>query len=217
MNRQEENELNEYLQKQQYEVKANDSLIWLIYAQEVYRSSIIIANKSIEANKKSYEDFYTQWKNNEHGSRILTKEETLLHIDVNQIRISYFLLSRAIELILKAILIEINPNRFYEDATYEMKFGNSGHDIVSMYKETNINLEPKYQAYLNTLSIYPFFATYPVLKRLTPKNNETKDMINIDHNNFFDVTKLYDIAFDKLNEIRIENNKGSKENILKIV
>ncbi len=211
-----EKELDEYFQKKQYEIKATDSLIWLLYAQDVYRSSEILANRSIEANKKAVEKFYERAKSNQEISRVLTDEEYLEHIDENQIRIAYFLLSRAIELVLKGILIEMNPNRFYKEKEYEMKFGKSGHDILSMMKETGILLDSKYQSYLNTLNEYIFSATYPVLKKLPNNNITINEKIDVTHHNYRDVTKLYDILFEKLNELRVVNNKGERRNILKI-
>ncbi len=223
-----EEEWQNNFDKYEYEVKSTDSYIWYLYAIEVYRSaehlasvSISTAKKMTIASEKERKENSQKYGSNYSISRQLTGQEIIDGIDVSQIRIAYFLLARAIELMLKAIKIEINPQAVVDPKNkHKLNMGNNGHDIITLFSEVGINLNERNAEDLKLLSHYPFVGTYPISVSLTNnvKQRKLKEELSRQLNikDYYDVVELYDLALLKYSETRKINEKTPKHNFLKI-
>lgn len=211
------------LDKRQFELKSTDSLIWWIFAQEVYRSAEILAFNALQAREKSILRSIEEFKKNSGKgsySRMSTVEEDIESADTNQIRIAYFLLARAIELLLKAVIIEIKPDTFFDKIAYKLKMGKKGHDIFTMMKKANICLTKADEENLKLLCHYPFVGTYPIplTADFVIEERKLQDELQkkLTHKNYEEVSNLYDLVLAKYNEIRIPKGKSQRTNYLRI-
>lgn len=223
-----EEEWQNNFDKYEYEVKSTDSYIWYLYAIEVYRSAEHLASVSISTARKmritsenERKENSQKYGSNYSTSRFLTGQEIIAQIDESQIRIAYFLLARAIELMLKAIKIEINPQAVIDPKNkHKLNFRKNGHDIITLFSEVGINLNKRNTENLKLLSLYPFVGTYPISMSLTDnaKQRKLKDELSrqLDVKDYFDVVELYDLALSKYSETRKINGKVPKHNFLKI-
>jgi hypothetical protein len=214
---------NDESDRNNFDAIATDALPWYIYSREAYRSAEQIAYIAISAYKKDIDTFLGESnKGVGQGShfKYLTVEEEINFIDSRQIRIAYFLLARAVELILKAVLIEIEPNRFFNKTPAKLKIGEAGHDIIKMMKPADISLSKVDEDNLKLLSHYPFIGTYPI--PLTPEyiieERKLKKTVNknLNHTSYEQVSRLYDIVLTRFNEIRIPKGKHKRINNLKV-
>ena len=216
-------ELHDNLDKKNYEALSTSSSIWALYADDVYRSAELLASHAVEAHYRSMLSTIKEFEENKdkgNYSRETTIQEDIERVDADQIRIAYFLLARAIELLLKATLLEIDSNSFFDRLKNKLKITNDGHDLISMIDRVGINLCQDDLDNLKLLSHYPFIGTYPIPVKLDYmiKKRELADNLKkrLSHHNYDDVAKLYDIVLAKYNELRTQNGKRMRINHLKL-
>jgi HEPN domain-containing protein len=220
----EDKEFLDKLEKQKFEDNSTHSLVWMSYAFDVFRAAEILAYHSNEANyiqtKRLLEEIQNS-NNSKSSNRNLTIEEEIIRRDSNQIRTAFFLLARAIELLLKAVLIELNPTIFFDDKKYKLSFDlKNGHDLTELSEKAEVNLNALEKENLELLSHYPQVGTYPVPMYLKEqiKHRELKEKLNkyLNFRNYDQVASIFDIVLSKYNETRILNGKSTWSNLFKI-
>jgi hypothetical protein len=147
-----------------------------------------------------------------------TVEEEIESVDSEQIRVAYFLLARAIELLLKATILEIDSNALKNNKSLKIKDG--GHNLSKMIFDAGIVLSKSDEENLKLLSHYPFIGTYPVPVKLKYMIERRELIESLDKrltdNNYDEVAGLYDKVLARYNELRQNKGKRIKGNYLKI-
>ncbi len=131
-----------------------------------------------------------------NDSRPMTVEEEDLLMKDGQLGIAYFLLSRAMENILKAILVERNPGGYYDKKGKKVTLGDThGHSLPMLIKDAGVQLSEEQYMRIKLLDsaaisfIYPGFlkAAQHTAKR---KIEESSDF-NTDMNSFEKYVEIF--------------------------
>jgi len=218
--------VNSILSQKHFEQNAKSSLIWLYDALCLFRAAQVLYKTAKEAEHQYAQiilnEFDHQDKNKGSYSRPLTLDEFVLEIDNKLIRYSYFYLSRSLELLLKAILIERKEDYFFKTNKKGKKvFDVKGmsHKLIEYVKECSIVITQKEENEILFLQDLLFWGTFP-----TPNNEEE---LNEAYNRQSDAdfrlsVQQYDeisLLFDKflaiLNEERAKNKRTILNNVFR--
>jgi hypothetical protein len=180
---------------------------WHISSMKTFRSAERIAYSSMEAQNSSFKRHHDSSGNYSYTPSI---DEQLEDIDMMTISVAYFLLSRSIELILKAILIKKYPKSFLNEEGNKISFGKNGHDLIDLIKKAELELDETQINYLTLLNFYPFIGTYPthlkVENNTTQREEEEKIRpLILSISNYEEVSFIYDILLDHYFETKHKN------------
>lgn len=211
-----ENLLYLQMEKRQFELKWQMSLIWLVSSFQSYRAAEIIAERASNARNKS-----VLRESNDEATQngMVTLEEELDLMDQSAIIPSFYLLARSIELLIKAIIIEQNNGTQTTEKLIE-HFKNRGHNLAALLADAKIKLTKPQNKDIRLLDEIVDNGIYPVT--WTVKDLKTKrEAINSSSKNYsvqyYDgIANLYDVLLKHLNRLRHINNRKQYPNPFKI-
>jgi hypothetical protein len=224
--------LNRLLSHKQFEPKVKSSTIWLYDALRLYRASQILFQTAKNAQdlnmQNTMQEFAKRNKTEISTSRPGTLEEYILMIDSSLIRLSYFYLSRSIELLLKAILIERKEDYFLEigsdgKMSFQVRFG---HQLIEYADECAIELPEKERIQVRLLQDLLYWGTFPIplseemLFVAFNQQNEALDLekkmdFRLTIENYYDTSMLFDKFLGILNDARHNHGRTTFSNVFR--
>jgi hypothetical protein len=157
------------------------------------------------------------------GARQATPTEVKLIVDENVIIISYSLLSRSLELLLKAILVERDENYFYKIGTNgnaKLDKSKTTHDLVKLINECALDLPPEEKELIILLNPLGEWGTYSIPmeeeKLVETSKNAYHFQIKLDISNYEEISRLFDKFLEILNLERLKNGKTVRQNIFRL-
>jgi len=218
--------LNRLESHKQFEGKAKSSLIWLYDSLRLFRASQILYQSAKNAQYRKtqilIQELNQRDKTETSTSRPLTLEEYTLGIDSSLINFAYFFLSRSIELLLKAILIEQNEDYFLKivkDGKLVFDIQKLGHKLTEYVQECLIVITEKEEQQVLLLQDLLYWGTFPIplseedLYKALDQQSNIDFRLNIQH--YDGISLLFDKFLGILNEERLKNGKTIYNNVFR--
>jgi hypothetical protein len=220
--------LRDRIAREQYKSSSTMSLIWLLRSELLYRASQVLYETAKKANERSIQallqEIEEDRKNKDPNkpttrSRPLTLEERRLGVDESLFLPSFYFLARAMEVLLKAILIDRQEDYFLKTGKHTLDTKKLKHDLNFYIKECGIALDETGQEHVNLLIQVNTWGTYPIpvdeatWLRRAQESHQSESRLNL--NTYPKVALLYDKILDTFNERRAKINKSTWINIFK--
>jgi len=218
--------LNRLMSHIQFEGKAKSSLIWLYDSLRLFRASQILYQTAKNAQYRKIQILIQEHNQRDRTetstSRPETLEEYTLGIDSSLVSFAYFYLSRSIELLCKAILIERQEDYFLKtgkDGKLVFDVQKLGHKLTEYVQECSIVITEKEEQQVLLLQDLLYWGTFPIplseedLYKALDQQSNIDFRLNIKH--YDDISLLFDKILDILNEERLKNGISIFNNVFR--